>query len=68
MTKNTGKAKLFLGIEVVYQKNGLVLSLRKYALDLLQTTGLLGCKYVSKRMKTDVDFWNEDSKVYDDIK
>ena len=36
--------RYFLGIEFAYQSRNLALSQRKYALDLLQETRLLGCK------------------------
>jgi len=35
-----GKPRYFLGIEVAYQKHGLLLSQRKYTLDLLEETGM----------------------------
>jgi len=40
--KDIGKPRYFLGIEVAYQKYGLLLSQRKYTLDLLEETGMLG--------------------------
>ena len=42
--KDIGKPKYFLGIEFAYIRDRIVLSQRKYALDFLQETGLLGCK------------------------
>jgi len=47
VTKDMGKPKYFLGIEVAYQKHELLLSQRKYALDLLEQTGRLGSKPAS---------------------
>ncbi|KAL0337208.1 UNVERIFIED_CONTAM: Retrovirus-related Pol polyprotein from transposon RE1 [Sesamum calycinum] len=46
VTKDMGRPKYFLGIEIAHRKNGTSLSQRKYALDLLQETGLLGTKFV----------------------
>jgi len=40
--KDMAKPKYFFGIEVVYQKHGLLLYQRKYALDLLEKIDLLG--------------------------
>ncbi|RDX76692.1 putative mitochondrial protein, partial [Mucuna pruriens] len=43
-TKELGKLKYFLGIEVAYSKQGIFISQRKYVLDILIETGKLGCK------------------------
>lgn len=43
-TKDLGKLQYFLGIEVAQSEKGIVLSQRKYVLDLLEETGLLGAK------------------------
>nr|GEZ22701.1 putative reverse transcriptase, RNA-dependent DNA polymerase, Gag-polypeptide of LTR copia-type [Tanacetum cinerariifolium] len=42
--KDLATLKYFLGIEVVKTKDGLVLSQRKYTLDILNDCGKLGCK------------------------
>jgi len=47
MTNDMGKARYFRGIEVAYLKYSLLLSQRKYTLDLLEETGMLGCKPAS---------------------
>ena len=45
-TKYLGKLKYFLGIEIAQFKSGMVVSQRKYILDILEETGILGCKPV----------------------
>ena len=50
-TKDLGKLLYFLGIEVARSKEGISLSQRKYVLDVLEETSLLG----SKPMKTPMD-------------
>ncbi|CAL9029136.1 unnamed protein product [Prunus brigantina] len=41
--KDLGDLKYFLGIEVARSKTGIFLSQRKYVMDLLTETGMLGC-------------------------
>lgn len=42
--KDLGKLKYFLGIEVARSSERKVLSQRKYTLDILKESGLLGCR------------------------
>ena len=42
--KDLGRLRYFLGIEVARAPERIVLSQRKYVLDLLTETGMLGCK------------------------
>ena len=42
--KDLGKFKYFLGMEVTRAKEGIVVSQRKYTLDLLSEVGMLGSK------------------------
>lgn len=42
--KDLGKAKYFLGIEIARNSEGMYLSQRKYALDIISEAGLLGSK------------------------
>jgi len=45
--KDLGQLKYFLGIEIARSPKGIVLSQRKYVLDLLRETGMLGCRPAS---------------------
>ena len=61
VTKDMRRLKYFLRIEVVYQKHSVLLSQQKYALDLLEETGLLECKPTNTPMKVNVNLWLDDS-------
>ena len=49
--KDLGLLKYFLGIEGARGDDGLFLSQRKYALDVLQEAGMLGCKPIDTPME-----------------
>ena len=55
-TKDLGKLKYFLGIEITESSFGVVLFQRKYALDILEETGMLDCKLVDTPMAHNVKF------------
>ena len=56
-------SRYFLGIKFAYQSGKLVLSQRKYALDLLQKTILLGCKLATSPLEARPKFWDTDSPM-----
>ncbi|RVW72360.1 Retrovirus-related Pol polyprotein from transposon TNT 1-94 [Vitis vinifera] len=53
-TKDLRKLKYFLGIEIAQSSSGVVLSQRKYALDILEETGMLDCKPIDTPMDPNV--------------
>ena len=53
-TKDLGKLKYFLGIEVAQSNFGVVISQRKYTLDILADTGMFDCKPVDTHMDPNV--------------
>ena len=51
LMKDLGRAKYFLGIKIARGPLGIFLSQRKYALDIVNENGMLGCKPVSTPME-----------------
>ncbi|KAL0746111.1 hypothetical protein Bca101_101377 [Brassica carinata] len=70
--KDLGEMKYFLGIELCRSKEGLFMSQRKYALDLLKDAGVLGGKKAKMPMedgyKVPREGELEDSKLFHDPK
>ena len=64
-TKDLGMFKYFLGVEVMRNKQGILLSQRKYVLDLLSETGKLGAKSCSIPMTPNVQITKEGDLVED---
>jgi len=55
VTKDIALSKYFLGIEIAHKKYSVLLSQQKYALNLLEKTGFLGCKPANTPMESNVD-------------
>ncbi|KAL0452932.1 UNVERIFIED_CONTAM: Retrovirus-related Pol polyprotein from transposon RE2 [Sesamum latifolium] len=66
VTKDLGRPRYFLGIEIAHSKHGVSLSQKKYACDLLQETGLLGTKSVDTPMDSNPNFWKDDGNYLKD--
>jgi hypothetical protein len=65
--KDLGVIKFFLGLEVAHSEQGVTLCQRKYCLDLLTTTGTLGCKPSSVPMDPSNRLHDADSELYEQV-
>ncbi|XP_042521263.1 uncharacterized mitochondrial protein AtMg00810-like [Macadamia integrifolia] len=63
--KDLERLKYFLGIEVAYSTKGIVLSQRKYTLDLLSETGMLGCKPLDTPIKANSHLRSKEGEPVD---
>ena len=50
--KGLGYPKYFIGIGVVWSKESVIISQRKYALDILKETRLTNCKHIDSPMNS----------------
>lgn len=66
--KDLGKLKYFLGIEVDRTQKGIVISQRKYTLDLLEEIGKLGEKPIDKPVEQNHCLHSESGEVLHDQK
>ncbi|KAL6348342.1 hypothetical protein AAG906_005643 [Vitis piasezkii] len=64
--KDLGELKYFLGIEFSRSKKGIFMSQRKYALDILQDTGLTGVKPEKFPMEQNLKLTDEDGELLHD--
>ncbi|KAA0048527.1 transportin-3 isoform X1 [Cucumis melo var. makuwa] len=61
--KDLGNLKYFLGMEVARSKYGIFVSQRKYTLDLLTETGMLGCRPADTPIEFNCKLGNSDDQV-----
>lgn len=57
--KDLGMLRYFLGMEIARNRSGIYVSQRKYVLDLLKETGLLGCKPVDTPADPNIKLGNQ---------
>ncbi|KAJ7961715.1 Retrovirus-related Pol polyprotein from transposon TNT 1-94 [Quillaja saponaria] len=63
--KDLGKLCYFLGIEVAHSDRGIFLSQRQYVLDLLEETGMLGCRPATTPIETNHKLQSGDGEYVD---
>ena len=66
-TKDLGMLKYFLGVEVMRNKQGILLSQQKYVFNMLSETGKLGAKPCSTPMAPNVQLTKE-GELFEDPK
>ena len=67
-TKDLGHSKYFLGIEVAQSRDGVMISQKKYALDILEKTDVQNCRPVDSPMDPNLKLMADQSEVYPDSK
>ena len=66
VTRDHSPPRYFLGLEIAYRRDLMVLCQWKYALDLLEETCMLGCKPIASPMETNIDWWNKSIALLED--
>ncbi|MCO5613474.1 hypothetical protein L7F22_067751 [Adiantum nelumboides] len=65
--KDLGELQYFLGIEIIHTEEGIWLSQRQYALDMLSKYGMADCKPISMPLDQNVKFRADEGQVLEDV-
>ncbi|WP_286497683.1 reverse transcriptase domain-containing protein, partial [Escherichia coli] len=65
--KDLGELRYFLGIEIVRTEEGIWLSQRQYALDMLSKYGMADCKPISMPLDQNVKLRSDVGQVLEDV-
>ena len=65
--KDLGELQFFLGIEIVRTKEGIWLSQRQYALDMLSKYGMADCKPISMPLDQNLKLRADEGQVLEDV-
>ena len=65
--KDLGSLKYFLGLKIARNKSGINLSQRKYALEVLEETGMTGCKPVQTPMEQQLKLSKDSGDLLTDL-
>ena len=66
VTRDLSPPRYFLSLEIAYRWDQMVLCQRKYALDLLEETCMLGCKPAASPMEANFDWWDKSTTRLED--
>ena len=66
VTRDLSPPRYFLGLEIAYRPGQMSICQRKYVLDLLEETWMMGCKPASSPMEQNVDWWDNATTLLED--